>query len=35
VETIYPTRHNLYFWASEDESAVPFRTGYSHAVTAP
>ena len=24
-ETVYPSRHNLYFWASDDDSQIPFN----------
>jgi cyclopropane fatty-acyl-phospholipid synthase-like methyltransferase len=24
-ETVYPSRHNLYFWASDDHSQIPFN----------
>ncbi len=30
-ETIYPTRHNLYFWASD--GSLPFREDWSHGIT--
>jgi SAM-dependent methyltransferase len=30
-ETIYPSRHNLYFWASD--AVVPFDRGWPHVVT--
>lgn len=29
-ETIYPSRHNLYFWASD--SVIPFGDGWTHAI---
>ena len=27
-ETVYPSRHNLYFWASDDESQIPFSRNW-------
>ena len=27
-ETIYPTRHNLYYWASDDKEKIPFQDGW-------
>lgn len=30
-ETIYPSRHNLYFWASDGN--IPFSSGWQHGVT--
>lgn len=32
-ETVYPTRHNLYFWASDTLSAIPFAPGWEPYVT--
>ncbi|MCX6982859.1 MAG: class I SAM-dependent methyltransferase [Verrucomicrobiota bacterium] len=30
-ETIYPSRHNLYFWASDELASVPFSSEWCHA----
>lgn len=27
-ETIYPSRHNLYFWAADDETRIPFNCNW-------
>lgn len=31
-ETIYSNRHNLYFWASDEESAIPFSNEWPNAI---
>jgi cyclopropane fatty-acyl-phospholipid synthase-like methyltransferase len=31
-ETIFPSRHNLYFWAS-DENSLPFSKDWKHSVS--
>jgi SAM-dependent methyltransferase len=32
-ETIHPARHNLYFWASDNASAVPFDETWQHGLS--
>ena len=29
-ETIFPSRHNLYFWASDEKSKIPFTHNWNH-----
>ena len=29
-ETIFPTRHNLYFWASDEKSKIPFSNNWEY-----
>ena len=31
-ETIFPSRHNLYFWASDDNSQIPFSEQWSSSI---
>ena len=31
-ETIYPERHNLYFWASDREDAIPFNNNWPNVI---